>query len=226
MLKKKVFLVLSTFLVFFFSATLAQAQKYKVIMETSQGVIKMELFDETPKHRDNFVKLAKEGFYDDLLFHRVIKGFMIQGGDQESRDAEPGKRLGMGSLGYRVDAEFHPDLIHVRGALAAARDNNPEKASSSNQFYIVDGKKFNPEELEMLEQRRGKEYTDKQKELYKEEGGAPHLDGEYTVYGRVIDGMDVVDRIAASEKDNFDRPKEDQKIIRVKVRKKFLFFYI
>lgn len=226
MLKKKVFLVLSTAFFILFSAFNVQAQKYKVIMETSQGIIKMELFDETPKHRDNFVKLAKEGFYDELLFHRVIQGFMIQGGDQDSRDAEPGKRLGMGSLGYRVDAEFNPDLIHVRGALAAARDNNPEKASSSNQFYIVDGKKFNPEELQMLEQRRGVDYTEEQRKLYKEAGGAPHLDGEYTVYGRVIEGMEVVDKIAASEKDNFDRPKEDQKIIRVKIRKKFLFFYL
>lgn len=202
------------------------AQKYKVVMKTSAGTIHIELFDETPQHRDNFVKLAKEGFYDGTLFHRVIQGFMIQGGDHESKNAEPGARLGMGSLGYRVPAEFDKELIHVRGALAAARDNNPEKASSSNQFYIVDGKKFTEENIKRLATNKGMEYTEEQIKAYVEEGGAPHLDGDYTVYGRVIKGMEIVDEIAKSKKDRFDRPEEDQKIEKVKIKKKVLFMYL
>lgn len=202
------------------------AQKFKVKMKTTAGDIELVLFDETPQHRDNFVKLAKEGFYDGTLFHRVIKGFMIQGGDHESKNAEAGTRLGMGSLGYRVPAEFNNDLIHVRGALAAARDNNPEKASSSNQFYIVDGKSVQEQELLRIESQRGAAYTAEQKKTYLEQGGSPHLDGAYTVYGKVTKGMDVVDQIAASKKDGFDRPTEDQKVIKVNIKKKFLFFYL
>lgn len=223
---KSVLLSLAFYLGVFFVPSEVFAQKYKIKMETTAGDIELVLYDETPQHRDNFVKVAKEGVYDGTLFHRVIKGFMIQGGDQDSKNAAPGERLGMGSLGYRVPAEFDVNLVHTRGALAAARDNNPEKASSSNQFYIVDGKNVSEQELNTLQQQRGAAYTDAQRKEYLEIGGAPHLDGAYTVYGRVTKGMEVVDKIAEAKKDQFDRPLEDQKVIKVKVKKKFLFFYL
>lgn len=225
MQKTTVFLI-TLCLIALMSAHEAIAQKYKVKMTTSEGLIELVLYDETPQHRDNFVKLAKEGFYDGTLFHRVIQGFMIQGGDQNSKNAEAGERLGMGSLDYKVPAEFNNDLIHERGALAAARDNNPEKASSSNQFYIVDGKKFTAKELTPITSRRDYTYTSEQIEAYEKNGGSPHLDGEYTVYGKVTKGMEVVDAIAASKKDRFDRPEEDKVIEKVKVKKKFWFLYL
>ncbi len=204
----------------------AFAQKYRAKIKTTSGDIMVVLYDETPQHRDNFVKLAKEHFYDSTLFHRVISGFMIQGGDPDSKTAAEGARLGSGGLDYRVPAEIKPELFHKRGALAAARDNNPEKASSSCQFYIVDGKKFTAEELEMIEQRTNHQFTEEQKKIYETKGGSPHLDGNYTVYGEVIKGMDVVDKIANSEKDRSDRPLEDQRILKLRVQKKFLFFYL
>ncbi|HLU17821.1 MAG TPA: peptidylprolyl isomerase [Edaphocola sp.] len=200
----------------------AFAQKYKVVMETTQGRIEMMLYDKTPLHRDNFVELVKKGFYDGLLFHRVIPEFMIQGGDPESKNAKPGQRLGSGNIGERIPAEFRYEYFHKRGALAAARDNNPEKASSSCQFYIVQGKKYSAEQLANLEQQRGKKIPDTQKKVYETEGGTPFLDGEYTVFGEVTKGMDVVEKIINAERDNADRPKVDQKIKSVKVKKKFL----
>ncbi len=182
---------------------------------TSFGVMVAELYDATPKHRDNFMKLAEEGFYDGLLFHRVIDGFMIQGGDPNSRDAEPGAALGSGGPGYQVPAEFVDSLVHIRGAIAAARtgDNvNPERKSSGSQFYIVHGSPVDDAMLDMLERRKGIKYTPEQREAYKASGGTPFLDHDYTVYGRVTSGLEVIDKIARSEKDSRDRPKEDVKM--------------
>jgi cyclophilin family peptidyl-prolyl cis-trans isomerase len=163
----------------------------EVVIETTLGTITLVLFNETPQHRDNFIKLANEHFYDGVLFHRVIQNFMIQTGDPDSKTAAKGQRLGMGGPGYTIPAEISPNLTHKRGSVAAARmgDNvNPQRESSGSQFYIVD----NP-------------------------NGTPHLDGQYTVFGKVIKGLDVVDMIAAQKKDPADRPLEDIKIISMKV---------
>ena len=194
-----------------------------VEMQTSYGRIVLLLYDDTPLHRDNFIKLVNDKVYDGLLFHRVIEGFMIQGGDPDSKNAKPGQMLGEGDLGYKIPAEFRDNHINKRGALCAAREGdnvNPKKVSSASQFYIVQGRKWNDDEMNMMERRFGKHYTDEQRKIYAEEGGAPHLDGDYTVYGEVVEGMDVVDKIAAVKRDRFDRPLEDVKIISAKVIKK------
>lgn len=189
----------------------------KVLIETSMGNITIALYNETPQHRDNFIKLVKEGYYDGVLFHRIIQGFMIQTGDPDSKTAKPGQRLGMGGPEYRIPAEFVPTLFHQRGAVAAARDNNPAKASSGSQFYIVDGKTYDESYLNMISQRTGKTFTEEQKHVYSTIGGAPFLDGDYTVFGEVVSGMIIVDKIAAQQKDANDRPLEDIKIISAKV---------
>jgi len=234
-----------------------------VLIKTDYGDIKIKLYDETPRHRDNFIKLTEEGFYNGLLFHRVIKEFMIQGGDLESKNAKPGEKLGNGGPGYKIPAEIHfPELFHKRGVIAAAREGdrvNPEKKSSGSQFYIVQGKKFTDEELDKAEmrvnnmrkqqiyfklmsqykdslialqqaqrfdefyamQKKVQELTEAElkknhfsfpeniREVYKTIGGAPHLDSSYTVFGEVIEGMDVVDSIAAVQTDSYDRPVKD-----------------
>lgn len=193
-----------------------------VEMVTSQGKITFLLYDETPLHRDNFLKLVKNHTYDGLLFHRVIKDFMVQAGDPKSRDAKPGQPLGDGTLGYTVPAEFRADLIHKRGALCAARQGdqvNPKKASSASQFYIVQGQVWDDKTLDMMEQRFGKKFTAEQRKVYTTVGGTPHLDGDYTVFGEVVDGMAVVNKIAAVQCDRMDRPLQDVKIISVKVLK-------
>jgi peptidyl-prolyl cis-trans isomerase B (cyclophilin B) len=185
----------------------------KVKITTSKGIIVVKLYDETPKHRDNFIKLVKQGFYDSLLFHRVISQFMIQGGDPMSRNAQPGEMLGMGGGDMeRIPAEFNSKLIHKKGALAAARDGNPEKASSACQFYIVQGRVSSDDELNSIEQQNGIKYTPAQKAIYKTVGGTPFLDMNYTVYGEVISGMEVIDKIAAVKKGANDRPEEDVKM--------------
>ncbi len=184
-------------------------------IETNHGVIKLMLYNSTPKHRDNFIKLANEGYYDGTLFHRVINEFMIQGGDPDSKNAQPGQRLGAGGPGYRVDAEI--GAPHIRGTLAAARDNNPQKASSGCQFYIVHGKKWSDAELDNLQNQKGIQYNDEQRRLYKEEGGAAFLDNEYTVFGEVVEGMEVVDVIATVPKDASDRPLEDVVMTKVTI---------
>ncbi|MBL7775534.1 MAG: peptidylprolyl isomerase, partial [Saprospiraceae bacterium] len=148
-------------------------------IETSYGTMLAELYTATPKHRDNFIKLAEEGFYDDLLFHRVINGFMIQGGDPQSRDAKPGQPLGMGGPSYQIPAEFVDSLAHIKGAIAAARTNNPEKKSSGSQFYIVQGGPVNEATLNQMEAMRQFHYTPEQRKAYLEFGGTPHLDREY-----------------------------------------------
>ena len=187
-----------------------------VEIETNFGTMTAVLYNGTPKHRDNFIKLAEEGFYDDLLFHRIIRGFMIHGGDPDSRGAAPGISLGQGGPGYTVPAEIRPEYIHKKGALAAARlgdQINPSKASSGSQFYIVQGSVYTPESLGPLEQQRG--YTGDQKNLYFSIGGTPQLDGGYTVFGEVIQGLDVLDKIAATKTAPGDRPLED---VKMKVR--------
>ncbi len=190
---------------------------------TSMGVITVRLYSDVPQHTANFIKLVNDGTYDGTLFHRVIKNFMIQGGDPDSKDAEPGQRLGMGDLGYKVPAEFNSKYVHKRGALAAARDNNPEKASSSCQFYIVEGKKYPEDQLRDIARKNNIEYTPEQLKIYETQGGAPFLDMNYTVFGEVVDGMDVVDAIAALPVDGSDRPKNDISMtMKVKKRKKFL----
>lgn len=244
-----------------------------VDVETSMGDIKIRLFGDTPKHRDNFVKLVNEGFYNGVLFHRVINEFMIQAGDPESKNAPAGKMLGSGDPGYTLEAEFvYPKHFHKRGALAAARtgdDMNPERRSSGSQFYIVTGKAYNESQLAQMEKqmammqkqeifnklveehrdsvmamRRNRDQaglqklqeelvaiteqkaaenpakmTPEQRQAYSTIGGTPHLDGSYTVFGEVIEGMDVVDKIQNVETGAADRPVEDVKIIKMSIEK-------
>jgi cyclophilin family peptidyl-prolyl cis-trans isomerase len=190
-------------------AAVAAAAAPVIEITTIHGVIKLKLYDETPLHRDNFLKLATEGFYDSLLFHRIIKGFMIQGGDPNSKNAAPGVMLGSGDIGYTIPAEFNEKLFHKKGALAAARTDNPAMASSGCQFYIVQGKVYGEDELTMLENRIGFKFSPEQREAYKTIGGTPFLDRKYTVYGEVIEGLDVLDKIAAVATGPGDRPVED-----------------
>ena len=188
-----------------------------VEISTSLGTMVVELFDDTPIHRDNFVKLVNEGFYDDLLFHRVIEGFMVQGGDPDSRGAAPGKRLGSGGPGYTLAAEIDSSHVHLKGALSAARQGdqvNPEKRSSGSQFYIVQGAKYAGSKLANFESRIQSShpdfaYTEEQRAQYATLGGTPHLDMEYTVFGQIIEGLDIVDSIAAVRTARGDRPLED-----------------
>jgi peptidyl-prolyl cis-trans isomerase B (cyclophilin B) len=189
---------------------LATAGSIRIKIVTDSGTMFLRLYDSTPLHRDNFVKLVKQGFYDSLLFHRVIQGFMIQGGDPLSKNAAPGQPLGMGGGDMeRIPAEFRNGIIHKRGALAAARDGNPQKASSACQFYIVQGKRSTDAELGMIEQRSGVKYTEEQREIYKSMGGTPFLDHEYTVFGEVETGLEVIDKIASVAKAPGDRPIGD-----------------
>lgn len=243
----------------------------KVKIQTTLGDITVRLYDETPLHRDNFLKLAQEGFYDNVLFHRVIKDFMIQTGDPESRNAVPGAQYGTGGPGYNIDAEIKPEFIHKRGALAAARQGdevNPERRSSGSQFYIVWGQIYNQGQLgqlakqmdmqaqqaifnqlvaerrsEIMQMRRNRDQdglmalqnelqaqtyarfqsmpnkglTDAQKEAYTTVGGTPHLDGQYTVFGEVVEGLDVVEKIQSTKTQRGDRPCEDIKILSTQV---------
>lgn len=192
-----------------------------VEMVTNYGTMIIKLSDSTPKHRDNFVKLVKQGFFDSLLFHRVIAGFMIQGGDPNSKYADSTQMLGNGEApGDMVPAEFKSNLIHKKGALCAARTDNPEKASSNCQFYIVQGKKSDEFELNQIECNvRGNNpafsYTDAQRKIYSTVGGTPFLDQNYTVFGEVIKGLEVIDKIAAVATDPSDRPLKN---VRFKIR--------
>ncbi len=181
-------------------------------IETEFGTMLAVLSNATPLHRDNFIKLAEEGYYNDLLFHRVINEFMIQGGDPNSRNASENAQLGSGGPDYKVPAEFVDTLVHTKGALAAARTNNPMKESSGSQFYIVHGKKWKPEQLTYIENQNGIHYTPEQRKTYEEVGGTPHLDREYTVFGHVVKGLDVIDKIAAVQKNASDRPLKNVKM--------------
>jgi len=188
-----------------FACAPADTSYYEI--STPKGRMVVQLFDETPLHRDNFRKLADEGFYDGTLFHRVIQRFMIQGGDPNSKDDDP-MNDGQGGPGYRVPAEFVPTLLHRRGALAAARDNNPERASSGSQFYIVQGTVVADSLLPMLERRIGGQlgsefhFSPEARAVYSTEGGAPWLDGQYTVFGQLVEGFAVLDSIAAAPTPN------------------------
>ena len=241
-----------------------------VTLETSEGTMRLRLYDDTPKHTENFKRLVRNEYYDGLLFHRVIEGFMIQGGDPDSRNAAPGALLGEGGPGYEIEAEFRPAHFHRRGALAAAREGdatNPERASAGSQFYIVQGKTYTPTELDQLVehvnayrrvamtesvkrahasrwetlekagdkagmaalsgeiaaacdslwQTEALQLTDEQREAYTTTGGTPHLDGQYTVFGEVVEGLDVLDRITAVQTDTNDRPRRDVVIKRMKI---------
>ena len=189
-----------------------QDKQTHVLIETEYGTMEAVLYDETPLHRDNFIKLAKEGFYNDLLFHRVIQGFMIQGGDPNSKDAAENQPLGSGGPGYRVDAEIGQP--HFKGTLAAARTGagNPEKKSSGSQFYIVQGRPVSEANINNISKARNITYTPEQIARYKEVGGTAQLDGEYTVFGEVIVGLDIIDKIAAVETNERDRPLKDVKM--------------
>lgn len=228
-INKKISFSVAFILLFSVFVTAQKPQKNSlVLISTVYGDIKLSLYNETPKHRDNFLKLVKSGIYDSTLFHRIIKDFMIQGGDPDSKNAASGVALGEGGLGYTIPAEFMPTFIHKKGVLAAAREGdavNPEKASSSCQFYIVQGRKFTRAEIDkMLKGKNARrdtkiEYTEEQYKTYETIGGTPHLDMDYTVFGEVIEGLEVLDKIAAVEKDKRDRPLVDIKMT-IKIVKK------
>ena len=204
-------------------------ERAEVLLETTEGNIRIALFNETPQHRDNFLKLVRMQVYDSLLFHRVIKDFMIQSGDLNSRHAQPGQQLGSGELDYTQEAEFRlPQLYHRRGMVAAARESdnvNPERRSGACQFYIVWGKIFDDrmiyrvqDRLDSLTQGQVK-LTPEMIETYKTVGGTPHLDGQYTVFGEVTEGLDVVDRIQQVATDKYSRPLQDIRILRATITK-------
>ncbi|HWK55833.1 MAG TPA: peptidylprolyl isomerase [Parapedobacter sp.] len=201
-------------LVAFHTLLLAAPPHKYVRIITSQGECLLKLYDETPLHRDNFVKLVREGYYNDLLFHRVINHFMIQGGDPNSRYAAEKQQLGEGGPDYTIPAEFNDSLFHKKGVIGAARDDNPEKASSGSQFYLVQGRTFSDRGLDSLELDRlgGRKIPSYQREVYKTLGGTPHLDQSYTVFGELISGIAVIDSIAAVPTDPYDRPLQDQRM--------------
>ena len=203
-------------------------RKRDVLMQTTMGNIVIRLSDSTPLHRDNFLKLVKVGYYDSVLFHRVIKDFMIQSGDPNSKRAAAGEPLGNGGPGYTVPAEFRKTLFHKKGVIAAARtgDNvNPAKASSGSQFYIVQGKIFTDAGLDSVETFRlnGRKIPAEQRTVYKTIGGTPHLDQGYTVFGEIVKGLEVIDKIAVvqtSKAQDHDRPIQDVRIIKAKLIKR------
>ncbi len=212
MKKALVKFTLITFICCFIMSCTDNNVKY-VTIETEFGTMKAELYNSTPLHRDNFIKLVKENFYEDLLFHRIINGFMIQGGDPQSKNAPPGQRLGTGGPGYQIDAEI--GAPHFKGTLAAARTggpSNPEKKSSGSQFYIVHGTPQGDAALDQMQAQKGIQYNAAQREKYKTSGGTPMLDQDYTVFGELVSGLDVLDKIAAVQKDASDRPLKDVKM--------------
>jgi cyclophilin family peptidyl-prolyl cis-trans isomerase len=208
--RSRAFLFVAALSVLLFAACQPKKEKeYQAVISTEYGDITVKLFNSTPLHRDNFIKLAKSGFYDGTLFHRVIQHFVIQGGDPDSRAAVPNVAYGTGGTGYMIDAEI--GAPHFRGALAAARTDNPEKKSSGCQFYIVTGTRQTETDLRQYEAVKKIRYNDVQRQRYINEGGVPRLDMEYTVFGEVTSGMDVVDKINNLETQN-DRPVHDVKM--------------
>jgi peptidyl-prolyl cis-trans isomerase B (cyclophilin B) len=200
-----------------------QAQQTQVRMKTSLGEITLLLYDDTPMHRDNFIELINKKFYDGILFHRVIPGFMIQAGDPNSKNAKTGDRLGSGNPGYTVPAEFRPQLYHKKGALAAARlgdQANPKKESSGSQFYIVTGKVWTNNELNQMESTNTHpKFTDEQRQIYTTIGGYPPLDYNYTVFGEVTEGVEIAEKIGLVKRDRSDRPLDDVKILSITILK-------
>ena len=221
--------VIVLLLFYLFTFLPLNAQSTEVLLETTAGNIRIALYDETPLTRDNFLKLTKLGVYDSLLFHRVIKDFMIQSGDTNSKHAKPGQLLGTGDFDYTTEAEFRlPQIFHRRGVVAMARegdDVNPERRSSACQFYIVWGKILDDARISKVQERidsatQGQvKLTPEMIEVYKTTGGTPHLDGQYTVFGEVVEGMDVVDQIQQAKTDKNDRPLEDIRILKATVTK-------
>ena len=209
------------------AGVMAQEPRAEVELQTTEGNIRIALFNETPLHRDNFMKLARMQFYDSLLFHRVIKDFMIQGGDLNSKHAEPGKFLGEGELDYTIEPEFRlPQIYHRRGVIASARESdrvNPERRSGAAQFYIVWGKVFDDRRLAKIQEKLDSatngqvKFTPEMIETYKTVGGTPHLDGQYTVFGEVTQGLEIVDRIQQMATDNNARPLTDVRILKVNI---------
>jgi cyclophilin family peptidyl-prolyl cis-trans isomerase len=194
-----------------------EAKQKKVMITTDYGTIILELYNKTSLHRDNFIKLVKQHFYDSLLFHRVIKGFMIQGGDPESKHAKEGQLLGEGSLKYTIPAELDTSLFHKKGALAAAREadaDNPQKRSSSTQFYIVDGRTYSDAQMDKMEEKVHIKIPENHRIIYSTIGGDPFLDMNYTVFGEVVSGLDVIDKIANTPTDENNRPLKN---IRMKI---------
>lgn len=190
-------------------------KKSYVLLQTDYGNMKILLYEDTPLHRENFIKLVKSGFYDGLLFHRVINGFMIQGGDPDSRNAQPGVMLGNGGPGYTIPAEFNTKYYHKKGVIAAAREGdnvNPMKESSGSQFYIVQGKVYNEAIMQKIAAQMNKTFSEEQIKAYGTIGGSPWLDNDYTVFGEVVEGLDVIDKIAAVKCGPNDRPMEDVKM--------------
>jgi len=209
---KKCFLILAVFMAFLQAN--AQRKDYLLTLTTSKGVAHMVLYDETPLHKANFLKLVKEHYYDSLLFHRVIEKFMIQGGDPNSKNAKAGARLGSGGGNLeKIPFEFTPLRVHKKGALAAASNGNPEKMSNPVQFYIVQGRKLSDEEVSKVEKTNDIKYTNQQRADYISVGGYPSLDNKYTVFGEVVDNFKLIDDIAAVQKDEFNRPVEDVKMV-------------
>lgn len=203
------------------------AERAEVLLETTEGNIRIELYDETPLHRDNFIRLVESSYYDSLLFHRVIRSFMIQSGDPDSRHARPGQELGEGTPGYTLPAEIClPAIFHKRGAVAMARegdDVNPERRSGGSQFYIVWGKRFSTADIDAIAEHLDTisggaiKLTQEMKTIYRKTGGTPHLDGTYTVFGEVTEGLDIVEKIQKADTDYDDRPVEDIRILRAVV---------
>jgi cyclophilin family peptidyl-prolyl cis-trans isomerase len=203
-MKRSIFLTLT--LIFLFMMEIDAQKMTKVLIHTDMGDIKVELYNDTPKHRDNFVKLVKEGFYNGSPFHRIIKGFMVQGG---------GAPAGKTEVTYRIPAEILPNHFHKKGALAAARMGdqvNPKKESSGSQFYLVQGEKYTDAQLTQFEAQMGKKFTPEQRKAYTTVGGTPHLDAGYTVFGEVIEGLDVIDKLAAVQTAAGDKPVKELKM--------------
>ena len=209
-------------LVFLSLTVFAAKPKHQFVrISTDKGSCVVLLYNQTPLHRDNFVKITQEGKLSETLFHRVIKSFMIQGGDPDSKTAKPGQALGDGDWGYTVPAEFRDSLFHKKGVIAAARDDIPSKASSACQFYLAQGKVFTDEQLDLLEQNRLKRKIPTwQREVYKTLGGIPHLDQNYTVFGEVVQGIEMIDTIAAVKTGAADRPVDDVRMTVTVLKKK------
>lgn len=226
---KRHLLTLTMAVLFGSLTSVAQTSTTEVLLETTEGNIRIALYDETPLHRDNFLKLTRMHVYDSLLFHRVIKSFMIQSGDTNSKNAKPGQQLGTGDFDYTQEPEFRlPQIFHRRGCVAMAREPdvvNPEMRSSACQFYIVWGQRFSSAEIEKTQEHldtmtHGRvKLTPEMIKVYKTVGGTPHLDGQYTVFGEVVEGLDVVERIQKADTDDFDRPFLDIRILRATVIK-------